>query len=152
MKPYLKTGLFIIIALFVQSCKIYDPYVPKTVEKKALVAQIKVHVNALNDQNRAGLESVYAQDYEGLFPVTHFKNKTELINILLENQKKNEIRIESKILEIHARETMGYALLHWVAIAFPESEQEEILYERKHFQIWEKDDKKNWKLKRSLFY
>ena len=152
MKAFLYPSLFFSFFLILPSCKTYDPYKPKTVEKKSLVKQIKLHVNSLNERNQNGLEAVYEQDYEGLFPVTKFKNKEDLINILLKNQEENEIRIESRIFEIHARQTMGYALLQWTAIAHPDSDQEEILYERKHLQIWEKDSKKNWRLKRSVFY
>ena len=113
--------------------------------------KIEFHVKCLNDGNTKGLESVYAFDYEGLSPVTKFENKQELINILVENQREQQLKIKIKIIEISAKSTLAYAILDWKAFINVDSSKQQLLYAKKHLQIWELIDNE-WQIKRSLFY
>ena len=118
---------------------------------KSLREQIYYHVKSMNDGNKEGLEKVYSEDYEGIFPVSKFKSKEELITQLIENQQIQKIKIEIEIIELSAKSGMGYAVLNWKAISNFGTPNQDLLYNKKHLQIWIENDN-NWQLTRSLFY
>ena len=145
----LLAGIFVLLLSF-SNCNSSKPLKSNQSNNK-FEATILLLIESMNSSDRKGLEKVYAENYEGIFPIVKFENKSDLIDQLISNQKKQKLKIEFEILEISAKKEMAYALLDWKAIAnFGTIEQEE-LYHKKHFQIWVKS-KDNWQLSRSIFY
>jgi hypothetical protein len=139
------------ISLFLVNCKSLDRFRNSEQNINYLKNKIESQVKYLNDGNMEGLKSVYAADYEGLSPITKFSSKQKLIDILVENQRKQQLKIEYEIIEISTSATMAYALLDWKVFKKEDTSEAQLLYHKKHFQIWELVNK-NWQLKRSLFY
>ena len=149
---FFQSQIFLLaIFLFLVNCKSLDRFQNSEQDINQLKNKIESHVKYLNNGNMEGLESIYAADYEGLFPVTKFSSKQELINILIESQRKQQLKIEYEMIEISTSATMAYVLLDWKVFEKVGTSEEQLLYNKKHLQIWELTDK-NWLLKRSLFY
>ena len=151
MKPISLFSLSLLFLFFFTNCKSNQSLKHNEQLEKSLREQIIFHVKSLNEGNEDGLEKVYSENYEGLFPVTKFESKAELISKLVESQAQQQLLIEFEIIEISASASMAYAILDWIVFEKAGSPQKELLYNKKHLQIWELKDK-NWQLKRSLFY
>ncbi len=150
-KLFLLQNSLFVIALFFVNCKSLDRFQNSEQNINILKNKIELLAKYQNDGNREGLESVYSADYEGLFPITKFSSKKELINILVENQRKQQLKIEYEMIEISTSATLAYALLDWKVFEKTGTSEEQLLYNKKHLQIWELIEK-DWHLKRSLFY
>ena len=113
--------------------------------------RIQLHVKSLNEGNKTALQSIYSVDYEGIFPVSKFESKEDLVSQLIVNQQNQSLKIEFEIIEIVPQKGMAYAILDWKAVTnFGKPDQDE-LYHKKHLEIWIKT-KGDWQLSRSLFY
>ena len=151
MKPIFLFSFSITLLFSISNCNSTRSLKKNEQLEQNLRKQIIFHVKSLNEGNKEGLEKIYAEGYEGIFPVTKFESKAALIIQLIENQKNQKINIEFEILEISAKTDMAYAVLDWKAISnFGTANQVE-LYHKKHLQIWVLNGK-IWQLKRSLFY
>lgn len=150
LKWLLPTCLFLIL-IGLTNCKSADPTQTSKQERINLQNQIESHVKFLNTGNAEKLELIYADDYEGISPVTRFDSKQELVALLVENQQMQNITIEIEIIEMYTSNEMAYAVLDWKAVTDAGKPGEQLLYTKKHLQIWEKN-KKDWQLKRSLFF
>ncbi len=145
----LPIGLLFIFVL--TNCKSVDPLQKSKHDRIQLQNLVESHVKFLNTGNAKGLESIYADDYEGISPVTKFESKEQLISQLIENQQKQNITIQIEIIEIYTSNEMAFVVLDWKALTNAGKPAEQLLFTKKHLQIWEKG-KNNWLLKRSLFY
>ncbi len=151
MKPIFLFSFSIFLLFSISNCNSTHNLKKSEQLEQSLRKQIIFHVISLNEGNKEGLEKVYAEGYEGIFPVSKFESKEDLISQLVENQKKQGIKVEIEILEVSAKSDMAYAVLDWTAISnFGTANQSE-LYHTKHLQIWVRVDN-NWQLTRSLFY
>ena len=149
---WLSLQIFLLLGLIAfGNCKSPEQMHRQKKDMIQLQSQIEFHVKCLNDGNKEGLSSIYSDHYEGISPVTKFSNKSELISQLIDNQKKQNITIEIEIIEIIPSKEMAFAVLDWKAITNAGTANEQLLYDKKHLQIWERV-KKDWQLKRSLFY
>ena len=151
MKNFFLFTFFILSVFHFTNCKSSQSVKSSEQLVKSLHQQIKFHVKSLNRADQEGLEKVYTEDYEGIFPVSKFESKTELIRQLVENQKNQEIKIEIEILEVSAKSDMAFVVLDWKAIANFGTPTQNELYHKNHLQIWVLNNN-NWQLKRSLFY
>lgn len=151
MRFIFPVSFFLLIVFSFLSCKSNQTLNNSQKYENSLRQQIAFHVKSWNEGNIAGLEKVYAENYEGLSPISKFENKQELINKIVESQKKQQLYIEYEIFELSATASMAYALLNWRAISNFGQQNQDQLYSKKHLQIWIKTGKE-WQLKRSLFY
>lgn len=113
--------------------------------------QIHFYVKCLNEGNAPALEKIYASDYEGISPVTKFENTRELIKLLVESQRQQNLNIEFEIIELSTKPAMAYAVVDWKVFENATTSERKLFYHKKHLQIWEWIDNA-WRLKRSLFY
>ncbi len=143
--------LFFIFLISFCSCKSVSQAIKSEENTFQLREQIVFLVKSLNEGNEQGLKTVYADDYEGINPVTKFESKQTLVSQLVENQKKQQLKIEMEIIEIDAKSEMGFAVLKWKTISGFRTSKQQTLYQKKHLQIWIKKGE-DWQLKRSLFY
>ena len=154
MRKMRRTSLpffLLLIFLSITNCKSVSGLKNSNQQLNNLRNQIELHVKYLNDGNAQGLESVYTADFEGLSPITKFKNKQELVHILVKNQKEQQLKVEFEIIEIFVKSKLAYAVLDWKAFTNANTIDQQLLYNKKHFQVWELINKE-WQLKRSLFY
>ena len=109
-------------------------------------------VHHLNNRNFDQLESFYANDFEGLSPIVKFQSKAVLLQSIRKNYSSNSNLIKADILETKTGNTLGYILFRWRILAPTETQEWEIILDKKMLSIWQLDAQGRWQISRMLFY
>jgi len=119
--------------------------------KPSLEASVRQMIECLNQRDAEGLSKLYAKDFEGIVPKTEGKDINQFVKTTIENFKKYNFQIEIKIHEIYQTKALGYVVMDWQLLTKKQDGTYTVEVASQRLDIWEYH-KKQWQLKRSLFY
>lgn len=116
----------------------------------SLKAKALLRIESLNKRNFEPLGQLYHSEYQGWRPDNKITSIDALVQKIQKNYSNNDLIIQAEILEIEAGPTIGYILFSWKM--YERSNPDEIIVDQKNLEVWQRDKKLGWQLKRSLFY
>ena len=117
-----------------------------------LEQKVMQFIDCLNAYQFDCVSDCYADDYESWEPLLKITDKTTFIEDMETNYRRNKLHVKVEVLELKQRAEMGYIYLQWQLYSINEKENvAELLLDKRATQIWERNDKRQWVLKRSQF-
>lgn len=116
----------------------------------SLKAKALLRIEALNERKFEPLGQLYHSEYQGWRPDNKITSVDALVQKIQKNYSGNDLMIRAEILEMEAGATIGYILFSWKM--YERSNPNEIIVDQKNLEVWQRDKRLGWQLKRSLFY